>query len=294
MTKEEPWTVGDFSVLVLVHGRADHLRRLLAGVNASKLRPAEVVIVYMNDPCPAPIRCDVPLRIIHISSSQSRSGLPLSQARNTAAAAARTPNLIFLDVDSIPSAALFGTFIQVLNEETVLAMAEPRYLTKPLESTLLVEDKSLLAASIRHHTREGLPTESTMSGHAMFWSLGFAIHATVFAEVGGFDESYTGYGGEDTDFAFRIREAKIPVRFIEAPVFHQHHGVYNPPLNHFLEIVQNARLFHSRWGVWPMEGWLRAFVQLDLISWIPSQSSLTVRRIPTAEEVRAAHNSAAY
>ncbi|WP_315913538.1 galactosyltransferase-related protein [Arthrobacter sp. lap29] len=294
MTGEQTWTVGDFSVLVLVHGRADHLRRLLAGVNASKLRPTEVVIVYMDDSCPAPLRCDVPLRIIHISSSQSHSGLPLSQARNRAAAAARTPNLIFLDVDSIPSSDLFGTFTQVLSEETVLAMAEPRYLTKPLESTLVVEDNSLLAASIRHHTREGLPMESNMSGHAMFWSLGFAIHATVFAEVGGFDERYTGYGGEDTDFAFRIREAKIPVKFIEAPVFHQHHGVYNPPLNHFLEIVENARLFHSRWSVWPMEGWLRAFARLGLISWIPSRASLTVRRIPTAEEIQAAHISAAY
>ena len=80
MTGEQTWTVGDFSVLVLVHGRADHLRRLLAGVNASKLRPTEVVIVYMDDSCPAPLRCDVPLRIIHISSSQSHSGLPLSQA----------------------------------------------------------------------------------------------------------------------------------------------------------------------------------------------------------------------
>ncbi|MDJ0315433.1 galactosyltransferase-related protein [Arthrobacter sp. H35-D1] len=283
-----------FSVLVLVHGRTEHLRRLLAGVDASDLRPAEVVIVYMNEPSPAPMQCVVPLRTVHISSSQSHSGLPLARARNAAAAAAQSANLVFLDVDSIPSANLFATFMQVLSEGKVLAMAEPRYLKKPLDSTLRMNDETLLEGSVQHHTRKGLPRESTMSAHAMFWSLGFAIHASAFADVGGFDEGYSGYGGEDTDFAFRIREAGIPVQFVDAPVFHQHHGVYSPPLNHFLAIIDNARLFHVRWSVWPMEGWLNAFVHRGLIAWTPSQSSLIVQRMPTPQEVESARSSAAY
>ena len=284
--------MADFSVLVLVHGRAEHLRRLLAGVDASGMHPAEVVIVYMNEPSPVPMRCGVPLRIVHISSRESDPGLPLARARNAAAAAAQTPHLVFLDVDSIPSANLFTAFMQVLSQERVLAMAEPRYLMKVLDATLPVDDEVLFANSVRHHTRGELPKESTMADHAMFWSLGFAIHASVFAEVGGFDEGYSGYGGEDTDFAFRLRELSVPVRFVDTPVFHQHHGVYTPPLNHFLEIICNARVFHARWNVWPMEGWLKAFAHRGLISWTPSQSSLIVQRIPTPQEVESARSCA--
>lgn len=286
--------MAEFSVLVLVHGRTEHLRRLLAGVDASALRPVEVVIVYMNEPSPPLMQSVVPLRIVHISSGESYPGLPLARARNAAAAAAQTSNLVFLDVDAIPSAHLFATFMHVLTQERVLAMAEPRYLKKVLDATRAVDDEALFAASVCHHAREGLPKESSMSDHAMFWSLGFAIHASVYADAGGFDEGYIGYGGEDTDFAFRVRELGVPVRFVDAPVFHQHHGVYTPPLNHFREIVDNARLFHARWGVWPMEGWLKAFAYRGLIAWAPSQCSLIVQRMPTPQEVESARNCAAY
>ncbi|WP_409241961.1 glycosyltransferase family 2 protein, partial [Caballeronia sp. INML3] len=39
----------------------------------------------------------------------------------------------------------------------------------------------------------------------MFWSLNFACHLNTFEQIGGFDDAYTGYGGEDTDFAFRAK-----------------------------------------------------------------------------------------
>ncbi|MET3809712.1 GT2 family glycosyltransferase [Arthrobacter sp. UYEF3] len=253
-----------------------------------------MVIVYMDDPSPSPVRCSVPLRTVHISSSDHDVGLPLARARNAAAAAANTPNLVFLDVDSIPAASLFSAFITALNNEKVLAMAKPRYLRKALETSQVVDDEQLFERSVRHHTRAGLPTETTMSRHEMFWSLGFAMHASAFFGVGGFDEGYSGYGGEDTDFAFRVRESGIPIRFVEEPVFHQHHGVYVPPLNHFTAIICNARLFRARWGVWPMEGWLKEFMKMGLISWSPSESVLTVRRTPTPQEIDNAFSFAAY
>lgn len=284
----------EFSVLVIVHGREDHLRRLLQGVDASRQRPAEVVVAYMNEPDPAPLECSVPLRTIHVTSTLEDSSLPLARARNAAAAAAQTPNLVFLDVDSIPAAGLFSTFLQALGQGPVLAMAEPRYLKQPLDPGQAVSEEQLLASSVPHHTRLGLPRASTMSGHEMFWSLGFAMAASVFERVGGFDEQYQGYGAEDTDFAFRVRDAGIPIHFVEDPVFHQHHGVHAPPLNHFSDIIANARRFHAQWRVWPMEGWLKEFSRMGLISWRPSHTELTVHRPPEREEISAARSLAPY
>ena len=284
----------EFSVLVIAHKRTSHLRQLLAGVDRSSIHPAEVVIVYMDDPSPVPVSCGVPLRIVHVSSLGDDAGLPLARARNAAAAAATTARLVFLDVDCIPSAELFTALVRSLRNGPILAMAEPRYLGKPLEHKGQVNDAQLQELSVPHHARAGLPLGAVKSLYEMFWSLGFAITASGFARVGGFDEGFSGYGGEDTDFAFRARDAGLSMCFVPAPVFHQHHGVHKPPLNHFVSIIDNARRFHERWGSWPMEGWLEAFTQLGLVDWNPDGASLAILRTPTAAEVESARSLAPY
>lgn len=284
----------EFSVLVIAHGRAEHLRRLLAGVERSSARPAEVIVVYMDEPNPAPVHCAVPLRIIHISSTSEDTGLPLARGRNAAASAAKSANLIFLDVDCIPSIDLFAALVKPLHPSPVLVMAEPRYLRGPLEPEGEVNEAQLRAFSVPHHARTGLPTGTSMTRHEMFWSLGFAITASEFAHVGGFDESYSGYGGEDTDFAFHARAAGLSMCFVAAPVFHQHHGVHTPPLNHFVSIIDNARRFHARWRSWPMKGWLEAFTELGLIDWDAGRESIAIVRVPTSLEIKAARSFAPY
>lgn len=46
--------------------------------------------------------------------------------------------------------------------------------------------------------------------------------------LGGFRESYRGYGGEDT--------------------FHPYHRVSDPPVEHLDDILRNAEVFHETWG----------------------------------------------
>ncbi|GAA3323201.1 glycosyltransferase family 2 protein [Paeniglutamicibacter sulfureus] len=284
----------NFSVLVIAHGRAGHLRNLLAGVERSAELPCEVVLVYMDEPVPEPVSCIVPLRIHHVTSRPGESGLPLARARNTAASAADSPNLVFLDVDCIPSDTLFTALLDAIEGEPVLAMAEPRYLPAPLQAGFGIDDAALLGASVPHHARANLAGGGERSRHEMFWSLGFAIKAGIFFRMGGFDEGFTGYGAEDTDFAFRARKQEIPMCFVAEPLFHQHHGVHKPPLNHFEAIIANARNFHGRWGTWPMEGWLGAFAEMGLIRWDPEGSRIDVMRKPGAAEVEATRSNDPY
>lgn len=283
-----------FSVLVIAHGRTGHLRNLLAGVERSAELPGEVVLVYMNELNPDPVSCSVPLRIHHIYSHPGEAGLPLARARNTAASAATGPNLVFLDVDCIPSATVFSALLNAIDQGPALAMANPRYLPAPLNDGDGTNDAALLAASVPHHARGNLADSGTSSRHEMFWSLGFSIKSEQFLRLGGFDDGYSGYGAEDTDFAFRAREHRIPMRFVPEPVFHQHHGVHKPPLNHFEAIIANARIFYARWGTWPMEGWLGAFADRGLIQWNPAGNVIEVQRIPSIEEVAAARSNDPY
>jgi GT2 family glycosyltransferase len=105
----------------------------------------------------------------------------------------------------------------------------------------------------------------------LFWSLSFAITTQDWLTLGGFDEDYEGYGGEDTDFAMRLTAHEGRLLWVGgASCYHQHHEVEDPPLTHLADIVDNSNRFHARWGFFPMEGWLAAFAEKGLIRRIGS------------------------
>jgi hypothetical protein len=64
-------------------------------------------------------------------------------------------------------------------------------------------------------------------------------------------------------------------------VFHQHHDVLDPPVQHLEDIVRNARTFFDRWRFWPMDGWLRAFAELGLIRW--SEDEVALLHMPSQQ-----------
>ncbi|PKZ42512.1 hypothetical protein CYJ76_02615 [Kytococcus schroeteri] len=84
--------------------------------------------------------------------------------------------------------------------------------------------------------------------------------------VGGFDEAYVGYGGEDTDFAQRLGAAGGRLLWLGGAVaHHQWHESHSPPWDKVADVVRNGRVFAERWGWWPMEGWLEQFASAGLV-----------------------------
>jgi GT2 family glycosyltransferase len=125
--------------------------------------------------------------------------------------------------------------------------------------------------------------------YELFWSLGFAISKENFWRIGGFDESFVGYGGEDTDFAFRAQQFGLQLYFSQAQIYHQNHPSYDPPLNWLSDIVTNAHYFKKTWQHWPMQGWLQKFSDEGYVSW--SADDLTILKLPTQSEIDAALKS---
>jgi GT2 family glycosyltransferase len=274
------------TVLTLVKNRAIHLARLIEGLHRSEVPPDELIVVDMNERPDSVPETAFPCRIMSLPSE----GLPLARARNLAASAARSPHLLFLDVDCIPMRGLIGTMIHTLTAHDAVISAEIRYLG-PGDAQPGWTEESLLKSGVSHPARlfpgDGVRQEPNAG---LFWSLAFGIRRDRFEALGGFDEEFTGYGAEDTDFGFRAREAGTESLFMGGPgAFHQYHGVVDPPLHHFHDILRNAERFHKKWGRWPMEGWLKAFEALGLI--VFTAERLTCLRAPDANDLLAARQS---
>ena len=249
------------SVLTLVRNREPHLAQLVEGLRRSAMAPAELIVVDMSDQPVAQPDADFPIHIHRLESD----ALPLAAARNLAASRARSPHLLFLDVDCIPMAQCIGTMAAALEAQDALLCADIRYLG-PDDARGAWTEADLLDRGRTHPVRSFPTTGTRMEENpGLFWSLAFAIRRARYAALGGFDAAFIGYGAEDTDFGYRAHAADIQLVFVGGAIAcPQHHDSYEPPVQHLDDIVRNATLFHARWGWWPMQGWLDGFADMGL------------------------------
>lgn len=262
------------SVITIVKGRREHLGKLIEGLEENKVLPEELVIVHMNE---KPGRFQSGKFRISEYSIYNLIGLPLAGARNFGARHAICDFCAFLDVDCIPDRDFVGVYHKNLNASPENLLVGPvNYLPEKWKSDGKAELSKMPIYAIKDHIRN-LKHEVN---YDIFWSLNFGCTKSLFDKVGGFDERYVGYGGEDTDFSYQAEKVSVRLKYVPANVYHQYHESYDPPLNHFDSIVNNAAIFYGKWQKWPMEGWLSAFEEMGLIS--RNNGQITLLKVPTA------------
>jgi GT2 family glycosyltransferase len=261
------------AVVTVVHGRHHHLQAQQRSLARSAVLVDDYVVVAMDDPWPARWRTTFPPAPHVVEIDGTADGLPLAAARNLGARTAigrGADLLVFLDVDCLASPGLALAYDQASRRPgcgDALLCGPVAYLPPAPPGGYDLHTVESLGAP--HPSRPApLPgaVELDPEGHRLFWSLSFAVTPATWDRVGGFDEAYVGYGGEDTDFAQRAAAAGVPVAWVGgARASHQHHPTQDPPVQHVADIVRNGRLFRDRWGWWPMEGWISAFAALGLV-----------------------------
>lgn len=262
------------AVITLAAGRHRHLALQQAGLAAGSQAPDQYIVVAMDDPGLAGVLAHREPSADLLHCPVGPDGLPLARARNLGAARALESGaelLIFLDVDCVPGHRLVERYAAAAGRPAharSLLCGTVAYLPPPGAAGYRLAELPHLASPHPGRPAPGPQEARESSDHTLFWSLSFALTASTWRAVGGFCESYRGYGGEDTDYGQLARKAGTPLTWLGgAPAFHQYHPVSVPPVEHLDEILRNAEIFHRRWGWWPMAPWLDAFAARGLIRW---------------------------
>lgn len=257
------------AVITIAHGRHDHWAMQRAGLARESVDTRHVLVAIDDDG----FRDDggePELEIVPIAARDS--GLPLGAARNLGARVAIDAGadlLVFLDVDCIPGRG----FLDAYRAAAADPASRGRLLCGPVTYLPPSDPEgydldALPAMDAPHPARPAPPPGEVQLGgpYELFWSLSFAVDVDTWTAIGGFDEAYTGYGGEDTDFGQRARRAGVELAWVGgARAYHQHHPVEDPPTRHLDDVLRNGALFAERWGWWPMGGWLDGFERMGLI-----------------------------
>ncbi|OFS07286.1 glycosyltransferase family 2 protein [Kytococcus sp. HMSC28H12] len=269
------------AVLTLVHGRHAHLANQRRSLAASARVPDLHVVVAMDDAGIRAVTDGHPVpgcRTLVVDLPTTPEGLPLAAARNLAAATATEAGaavLVLLDVDCIAEPELVDTYARTVathsggDAPALWCGVTGRLRQTDPPATYPVEDLPALRALSDPAPGRPVPAPGELVPEAdltRFWSLNFAMTPAAWRAVGGFDEAYVGYGGEDTDFAQRLGAVGGRLLWLGGAVaHHQWHESHSPPWDKVADVVRNGRVFAERWGWWPMEGWLEQFAEAGLV-----------------------------
>ena len=206
------------SVIVPCFQAPEKLALTLAGLERQAWPCALLEVVVVDDgsdpPLAIPARSPLDLKVVR----QERRGFGLARARNAGVHAAAHDILVFLDDDVIPEAGLvaaharwhhaladvltlgFCTYVSVAGIDVEAVRARrgslgELFAGRPFDRPWIERHMARTADLTSRHG----DLFRAVTGH------NFGVSRTLFDEAGGFDESFTRYGGEDTEFAWRVQ-----------------------------------------------------------------------------------------
>ncbi len=226
------------SVVVTYYEAPEALELTLAALEGQDYPRELFEVVIVDDgsrlPLEAPAGSPLSIRVVH----QEDLGFGLARARNTGARAASHPILVFLDCDMMPEAGWLSEHARWHHAASdVLTLGfrahvdvagigadDVRGRSGSLED-LLVGRPARRPEWIEFHMRRTNNLTSTDDIFRVVTGGNLGVSAEFYETVGGYDESFTQWGTEDTEFGYRaytMGGLLVPAR--DAMCWHQGEG----------------------------------------------------------------------
>lgn len=225
------------SVVVAHYDAPEQLGLVLAGLAVQTLPAAEFEVVVADDGSPEPP--EVPaqpyrLRLVR----QEDDGFRLAAARNLGVAASTGEVVCFLDGDTVPEPGYLAAVLEACDEAVaqdpggtgeVLVVGRRRHadlhglLPDDVRAWFAGDGPAPVELPEPGWLRDGYRWTDDLrrsDDESYRWVIGavMSMHRSLFDRVGGFEESFRSYGGEDWEMANRCWQAGAQLRHARAAV----------------------------------------------------------------------------
>jgi glycosyltransferase involved in cell wall biosynthesis len=225
--RDEITTLPKLSVIVATRNRRKLLERTLAHLVAQHPphRGWELILV---DSSPLPLtNVDAPPSIeVRVVSEVDRQPIPRSAAaaRNLGARLASAERLCFVDDDMLVAPGFLRRHVDRSTDNGHVLLGY-RYLARP--STVLPTPGASFAVAddwLADERESFLRRTGDQADWACLYAHSFSLERHAFEAVGGFDESFSGCGGEDVELGYRLHRAGMKFGIARDTVaLHQYH-----------------------------------------------------------------------
>jgi glycosyltransferase involved in cell wall biosynthesis len=196
----------DISVVIPTYNRRETLVEVLPTLLASDLEPSRYELLVCDSNSTdgtaeylAALRADYPA-VRHLPGAYGGR----AAARNAGIAAARGEIVLFNDADILASPDLLSIHLGRHRERRGIAVVGLEVQVKDLAEYLVKRDRPQERGHLHPPSRKKLSWLYFLTGNA-------SVARDDLVAVGGFDESFTGYGHEDLELGYRLQRAGIEI-----------------------------------------------------------------------------------
>lgn len=201
-------------------GSPDRRANLLASLAWLARMPAFDVVVVEQDAFPR-LTGGLPHPGCKVLFAYNPGPFNKAWGYNVGARAAASPVLIFADADVIVDGVLAGAVVLCRQNFQVVKPYRRLVDLTPAETALVREGSHDLVPARR---ADALPNREGSAEVIVLCGGLFLIRVDAFAQLGGWDERFRGWGGEDDALTYRIQRARLStVELDERPALHLWH-----------------------------------------------------------------------
>ena len=206
------------SVVVPCFEAPGALALTLAGLQGQDYPHALFEVVVVDDGSWLPLRVPASTALAVRTVRQERRGFGLARARNAGARAASHDILVFLDGDVIAEAGLLSAHARWHHAVSdALTLGFCAFVSAAGIDAAAIRDRPASLAALfagrpfdgpwleRHMARTADLTSGRDDAFRAVTGHNLGVSRAFFDEVGGFDESFARYGGEDTELGYRAQ-----------------------------------------------------------------------------------------
>jgi len=159
----------------------------------------------------------------------------VSRSRNLGCQKSLVDNLVFIDSDILLNSRALANYQKILTENDRISVWGK--IVEKKENNELIDDERLVFKNeeIRNYLEKpGLDHLFWFKPYFQSWGGNFGINKKTYLEIGGFNESFIGWGHEDVEFPLRLYRKQVKFRF-SASVEGIHLGEQNHKVDYYYD-----------------------------------------------------------